>query len=161
MQRNAHITDESKKEKKLKIPPKSGKSQHNNPFKSSHAGPITVNHRQHYLDKIGPGKSTITASNPRGLSITQSKIYNFIHDNFETEENNNVDHGNENMKTLKMGSFRDTLKRPRENNINSINDDFNNERTLTFSTPVRQNDETPNINVNIENLDPIEIGITP
>ena len=60
-----------------------------------------------------------------------------------------------------MGSFRDTLKRPRDNNINSINDEFNNERTPTFSTPVRQNDEAQNINVNIENLDPIEIGITP
>ena len=115
------------------------------------------------MDKIGPGKSTITASNPRGLSITQNKIpvYEFIHDNFEIEENNDVDYGNENMKTLKMGSFRETLKRLRENNINSINDDFNNERTPTFSTPVRQNDEAPNINVNIENPSPIEIGITP
>ena len=89
----AHITDESKKEKKLKIRPRSGKSQHNNPPNSSHAGPITFNHRQHYLDKIGPGKSPITASNPRGLSITQNKIYKFIYENFEPGENNDIDYG--------------------------------------------------------------------
>ena len=76
-------------------------------------------------------------------------------------ENNNIDYGNENMKTLKMGSFRDTIKRPRDSNTNNINDEFNNERTPTFSTPVRQDDKAQNINVNIENLDPIEVGITP
>ena len=41
-------------------------------------------------------------------------------------ENNNIDYGNENIKTLKMGSFRDTLKRPRDSNTNNINDEFNN-----------------------------------
>ena len=37
----------------------------------------------------------------------------------------------------------------------------NNERTPIFSTPVRQNDEAPNIYVNIESSSPIEIGIPP
>ena len=48
----AHITDESKKEKKLKIPPRNGKNHHNNPPTTSHAGPINFNHRQHYLELL-------------------------------------------------------------------------------------------------------------
>ena len=106
------------------------------------------------------GKSPITPTNPRGYSISQKKMYNFITSEIESGETN-IDYGNENIKTLKMGSFRDTLKRPRDSNINCINDEFNNERTPTFSAPVRQKDESQNINVNIENLNHIDIGITP
>ena len=48
----AHITDESKNEKKLKIPPRNGKNHHNNPPTTSHSGPINFNHRQHYLELL-------------------------------------------------------------------------------------------------------------
>ena len=87
-------------------------------------------------------------------------MYLFITSDLESGENN-IDYGNENMKTLKMGSFRDALKRPRDSNTNNINDEFNNEGTPGFSTPVRHNDEPQNVNVNIENLNHIDIGITP
>ena len=87
-------------------------------------------------------------------------MYLFITSDLEFGENN-IDYGNENMKTLKMGSFRDALKRPRDSNTNNINDEFNNERTPSFSTPVRQNNESQNININIENVNHIDISITP
>ena len=75
--------------------------------------------------KIGPGKSPITPTNPKGYSHYQKKMYQCITSAIESE-NNNIDYGNENIKTLKMGSFRDILKRPRDSNTNNINDEFNN-----------------------------------
>ena len=103
-----HIKDESNKEKqeqKSKFPNKNGKNQNNTTPTTSQAGPLTFNHRQHYIDKIGPGKSTITPSNPKGYSNTQRKMYQFVISSEAESGENNIDYGNENMKILKMGSL--------------------------------------------------------
>lgn len=76
-------------------------------------------------------------------------MYQFTISSKTESGENNTDYGNEKMKTLKMGSLRDTSKRPREN-YDSINDDeSNDERTPGFRIPVMINDRLNNTNIGI------------